>query len=263
MKLASKKKYPEDKPENMGEKLLKILPKKSGRNNTGRVTIRHQGGREKRFLRRVDFKREKKDIEAKVVNLEYDPNRNALLALLSYRDGEKSYILAPQGLKVGDTVIASAEAEIKPGNTLPLNKIPAGTVIHNIEISPGKGGQLVRGAGVGAVLMSKEESFAAIKLPSAEIRKINLNCWATIGQIGNLDFKTRVLGKAGRVRHLGIRPTVRGVAQHPDAHPHGGGEGRSGIGMPSPKSPWGKPTLGRKTRKRKKYSDKYIIQRRK
>ncbi len=244
-------------------KLKRILPKKSGRNAEGKVTVRHQGGRHKRFLREIDFKREKRDILAKVVAIEYDPNRNANVALLFYVDGEKRYILAPEGLKVGDEVLASEKAEIKVGNALPLEKIPAGTVIHNLELKPGKGGQIVRGAGTGAILMGKEKKYALVKLPSEEQRKFMLDCWATVGQIGNVDWKNRVLGKAGRKRHLGIRPTVRGVAQHPDSHPHGGGEGRSGIGMSSPKSPWGKPTLGKKTRKKNKYSNKLIVKKRK
>lgn len=246
----------------MSKKFLKILAKKSGRNASGKITVRHQGGREKRFLREIDFKRDKRDIPAKVVSIEYDPNRGANIALVTYADGEKRYILALQGLKVGDEIMAGEKAEIKVGHALPLLKIPVGTIIHNIELKPGKGGQIVRGAGTGAVLMGKEEKYALVQLPSGEQRKLQLNCYATIGQVGNANLKTRILGKAGRRRHLGIRPTVRGVAQHPAAHPHGGGEGRSGIGMPSPKSPWGKPTLGKRTRKKKKYSDKWIIKRR-
>ncbi|MBM3205465.1 50S ribosomal protein L2 [Candidatus Shapirobacteria bacterium] len=247
----------------MGRKLKYLLPKNSGRNSSGRVTVRHQGGRHKRFLREIDFKRNKHDIPARVVSLEYDPNRGADIALLYFADGEKRYILAPEDLKIGDQVQSGPKAEIKPGNALPLRKIPLGTVVHNLEIKPGKGAQIVRGAGVGAILVNKDKKDALLKLPSGEQRKINLVCYATVGQVGNVDWKNRVLGKAGRKRHLGIRPTVRGVAQHPDAHPHGGGEGRSGVGMPSPKSPWGKPTLGKKTRKRFKYSDKLIVQRRK
>lgn len=246
----------------MSKKFLKILAKKSGRNASGKVTVRHQGGREKRFLREIDFKRDKRDIPAKVVSIEYDPNRGADIALVTYADGEKRYILALQGLKVGDEIMAGEKAEIKVGHALPLARIPVGTIIHNIELKPGKGGQIVRGAGTGAVLMGKEEKYAVVQLPSGEQRKLQLNCYATIGQVGNANLKTRILGKAGRRRHLGIRPTVRGVAQHPASHPHGGGEGRSGIGMPSPKSPWGKPTLGKRTRKKKKYSDKWIIKRR-
>lgn len=244
----------------MGRKLKTILAKKSGRSSTGRVTVRHQGGRQKRFLREIDFKRDKREVAAIVVSLEYDPNRGAPIALLYYDDGEKRYILSPKGLKTGDQVMAGAKAEIKPGNSLPLNNIPAGTIIHNVELTPGKGGQLARGAGSGALLLSKEGRFAVVKLPSSEQRKVPLNCYATVGQLGNEDLKTRIYGKAGRKRRLGIRPTVRGVAQNPHSHPHGGGEGRSGIGMPSPKSPWGKPTLGKKTRKKRKYSDKMIMQ---
>lgn len=246
----------------MSKKFLKILGKKSGRNAKGRITVRHRGGREKRFLREIDFKRDKRDIPAKVVSIEYDPNRGADIALLAYADGEKRYILALEGLKVGDEIMAGEKAEIKVGHALPLVKIPVGTIVHNIELKPGKGGQIVRGAGTGAVLMGKEEKYAVVQLPSGEQRKLQLNCYATIGQVGNANLKTRILGKAGRRRHLGIRPTVRGVVQHPASHPHGGGEGRSGIGMPSPKSPWGKPTLGKRTRKKKKYSDKWIIKRR-
>ena len=247
----------------MSRKLLKILSKKSGRNTTGRVTVRHQGGREKRFLREIDFKRDKSDIPAQVATIEYDPNRGARIALLNYVDGEKRYILAPVGLKVGEVIISGKKAEPKIGNALPLSKIPVGTVIHNLELKPGKGSQMVRGAGGGAILMSREEKYGLVKLPSGEVRKIDLKCLATVGQLGNVERKTRFLGKAGRKRHMGIRPTVRGVAQHPDSHPHGGGEGRSGIGMPSPKSPWGKPTLGKKTRKRIKYSNRWIVKRRK
>ncbi len=247
----------------MARKLRKILPKRSGRNATGKITTRHQGGREKRFLREIDFKRDKKDIEAKVMSIEYDPNRTADIALLFYADGEKRYILSPVGLEVGQELLSGEKAEVKPGNALPLKKIPLGTVVHNIELRPGKGGQIARGAGTGTTLMSKEEKNAILRLPSGEQRKISLNCYATVGQIGNVDWKNRVFKKAGVKRHMGIRPTVRGVAQNPSSHPHGGGEGKSGIGMPSPKSPWGKKTLGKKTRKKKKYSNKLIIKGRK
>jgi len=247
----------------MSRKLYRILPKKSGRNSSGKVAVRHQGGRHKRYLREIDFRRDKREIPAKVVAIEYDPNRGAEIALLFYADGEKRYILAPEGLKIGDEVQAGEKAEIKPGNALPLAKIPLGTVVHNLELKPGKGGQIVRGAGTGAMLMNKEEKYALIKLPSGEERKIELICYATVGQLGNIERKNRIFGKAGRKRHLGIRPTVRGVAQNPHSHPHGGGEGRSGIGMPSSKSPWGKPTLGVKTRNKKKYSNKLIMKRRK
>jgi large subunit ribosomal protein L2 len=247
----------------MAKKLKRILKKHSGRNVSGRITTRHQGGRQKRFLRSLDFKRDKRDIPAKVVSIEYDPNRGADIAFLHYPDGEKRYILAPYELKVGDELIAGEKAEFKPGNALPLKKIPAGTIIHNLELTPGKGGQMVRGAGTGASIASKEGGYVVVKLPSGEQRMIKENCYATIGQVSRPERKTIKLGKAGRKRHMGVRPTVRGVAQHPGSHPHGGGEGRSGIGMPSPKSPWGKKTLGKRTRKRKKYSDKLIVKRRK
>lgn len=246
----------------MSRKLKRILAKQSGRNSSGKVTVRHQGGRQKRYLREIDFKRDKREIPAKVMTIEYDPNRGAKIALLFYVDGEKRYILAPEGLKIGDEIQAGEKAEIKPGNALPLGKMPLGTVVHNLELKPGKGGQIVRGAGTGAILMNKEERYALVKLPSGEQRKIELVCYATVGQLGNIELKNRVFGKAGRKRHLGVRPTVRGVAQNPHSHPHGGGEGRSGIGMPSSKSPWGKPTLGVRTRNKKKYSNKLIMQRR-
>lgn len=245
------------------KRLLKILPKKSGRDSHGRITVRHRGKRQKRYLRKIDFARDKKDIKAKVISLEYDPNRSANIALLQYEDGEKRYILAPEGLKVNDTVIASEKADFKVGNALPLKKIPVGLEIHNLELRPGKGGQLIRSAGAYAVIQSKEGGYATIKFPSGEVRQIKLSAYATIGQVSNPEWKTREIGKAGRKRLMGIRPSVRGVVQHPNSHPHGGGEGRSGIGMKSPKSPWGKRTLGVKTRKPKKYSDKLIIKRRK
>lgn len=241
------------------KKLLTILPKHSGRNVTGKITVRHRGGRQKRFLRKIDFKRDKRGIKARVVSIEYDPNRSANIALLYYQDGEKRYILAPKGLKIDRLVEAGEKADLKDGNALPLKKIPLGMPIHNLELIPGKGGQVVRGAGTSALIQSKEKGMATIKLPSGELRRINLGCYATLGQVGNIHVKDVKLGKAGRKRLLGFRPSVRGVAMHPGAHPHGGGEGRSGIGMPSPKSPWGKKTLGKKTRKKKKYSDKYIV----
>ena len=244
-------------------RLRRLLPKHSGRNHTGRVTVRHQGGRQKRFLRLLDFKREKREIPARVINLEYDPNRTANIALLVYSDGEKRYILAPDGLKSGDMVKAGENAEPKVGNALPLDKIPVGMPIHNLELRPGKGGQMIRSAGAAAMIQAKENGYANVLLPSTEIRRIPLTCYATIGQVSNQEWRTISLGKAGRKRHMGIRPTVRGVAQNPNSHPHGGGEGRSGIGMPSPKSPWGKPTLGKRTRHKRKYSNKYIISRRK
>lgn len=247
----------------MAKKLKRILKKRSGRNASGKVTTRHQGGREKRFLRKIDFRREKREMEARVVSIEYDPNRGADVALLHYPDGEKRYILAPVGLKIGEQVIAGEKVDFKKGNALPLKRIPVGTVIHNIELTPGKGGQIVRGAGTGATIASKEGGYAVVKLPSGEQKMIKEVCYATIGQVSKPELKTRKLGKAGRKRHMGIRPTVRGVAQHPGSHPHGGGEGRSPIGMPSPKSPWGKKTLGKRTRRPKKYSDKLIVKRRK
>ena len=245
------------------KKLRQIRVQKSGRDKTGRISVRHQGGGEKRFLRKIDFKRDKKDIKAMVVAIEYDPSRGADIALLNYIDGEKRYILAPLGLKIGDKLLSGNKAELKPGNALPLGSIPVGEKVHNIELTSGRGGQIVRGAGTMAFILAKEEDYVQVKLPSNEIRRVRKECLATIGQLGNPERKTRKIGKAGTKRHMGIRPTVRGVAQHPDSHPHGGGEGRSGIGMPSPKSPWGKKTLGKRTRKRKKMSDKYIIKRRK
>ncbi len=241
--------------------LLVSLRKKGGRNAYGRVTVRHQGGGSKRYLRIVDFKRDKQDIPAKVAAIEYDPNRTARLALLHYVDGEKRYILAPLGLKVGDTVYAGAGAEIRPGNCLPISSIPVGTMVHNIEVKEGRGGQLVRSAGTAAQLLAKEGDYAQIRMPSGEVRLIRQKCFATIGQVGNLEHSNIKLGKAGRKRHLGIRPSVRGSAMTPRDHPHGGGEGRQPIGKPGPRTPWGKPTLGYKTRKNKQ-TDKYIVRRR-
>jgi large subunit ribosomal protein L2 len=241
------------------KQLVKINPKNSGRNNSGRVTVRHQGGRHKRLLREIDWKRLKRDMQAKVLTIEYDPNRTANVALLQYEDGTRSYILASLGMKVDDLVLAGEAAEIRPGNSLPLGKIPVGAVVHNVELSPGRGAQLARGAGTGIIIQGREDDYILIKLPSGEIRRVSYECYATVGQISNPDWKLVKFGKAGRKRRMGIRPTVRGVAQHPGSHPHGGGEGRSGIGMPAPKSPWGKRTLGVKTRKRKKYSDKMIV----
>jgi len=246
------------------EKSLVIgLKKKGGRNNTGKITIRHRGGGSKRLYRIIDFKRDKKDIPAKVKAIEYDPNRSAYIALLTYNDGEKRYIVSPLGLKVGDKVVAGEHVEIKPGNALPLKNIPLGTVIHNIELSPGRGGVLVRSAGASAQLLAKEGKYAHVRMPSSEVRMINLNCWATVGQVGNLDHGNVVLGKAGSKRHLGFRPHVRGVAMNPVDHPHGGGEGKAPVGHPGPLSPWGKPTLGYRTRKKNKPSDKYIVRRKK
>jgi large subunit ribosomal protein L2 len=241
--------------------LLVPLRKKGGRNAYGRVTVRHRGGGNRRFIRIVDFKRDKRGIPARVAAIEYDPNRTARLALLHYADGEKRYILAPLDLKVGDTVLAGPEAEIRPGNSLPIANIPVGTMVHNIELKVGKGGQLVRAAGGAAQLLAKEGNYAQIRLPSGEVRLVLQQCYATIGQVGNVDHSNVKLGKAGRKRHLGIRPTVRGTAMSPRDHPHGGGEGRQPIGMPGPKSPWGKPTRGYKTR-RNKQTDQYIVRRR-
>jgi len=242
---------------------LKFIKKKnSGRNVSGQVTVRHQGGQHKRFIRIIDFKRDKKNIEGKVVSLEYDPNRTCNIALIQYNDGEKRYILAPEGLKLNDTVIAGEEAEIKVGNAMPLLAIPIGTVVHNIELIPGKGGQLARGSGTGAVVAAKEGNFVHLRLPSGEVRKVLGKGMATIGNLGNIDWKNKVFKKAGAKRHKGIRPTVRGVAQNPRSHPHGGGEGRSGIGMSLPKTYAGKAAVG-KTRKKKKYSNKFILQKRK
>lgn len=243
-------------------RLIRILPKNSGRNASGRVTVRHQGGREKRFYRQIDWKRQKDDVKAKVVAMEYDPNRSANLALLQYEDGERVYILAPEGLEVGQVVSSGEAAALIPGNVLPLSAIAAGTMVHNIEIVPGKGGQMVRGAGTGAVVMGGEGAYILVKLPSGETRRFPAGVRATIGSVGNSEWKNISWGKAGRSRHRGIRPTVRGTAQHPGSHPHGGGEGRSGEGM-NPKTPWGKPARGKRTRKRQKYSDKLIVQRRK
>ncbi len=241
--------------------LLEPVRKKAGRNNTGRITVRHRGGGARRFYRIIDFKRDKDGIPAKVATLEYDPNRSANIALLHYKDGEKRYILAPLGLKVGDTVISGPDADIKPGNALPLRNIPVGTLVHNIEMRPGGGGKLVRSAGGVAQLMAKEGEFANIRMPSGEMRLVHIDCKATIGQVGNLDHENINLGKAGRKRWLGIRPTVRGVVMNPVDHPHGGGEGKSPIGR-NPVTPWGKPALGAKTRKKNKASDKLIIKRR-
>lgn len=235
-----------------------ILSKKSGRDQSGKVTSRHQGGREKRLYRTIDFKRDKFGITGRVVSVEYDPNRTVDIALVQYSDGEKRYILHPDGLKVGETIVSGESAENKLGNALPLGRLPIGTVVHNIELSPGQGGQIVRGAGTSAVLLAKEGDYVTIKLPSGETRLVNKNCSATVGTLDNLDWKNIIWGKAGRNRHLGNRPKVRGTAQNPRTHPHGGGEGRSGEGM-NPKTPWGKPARGFKTRKKEKYSNKYII----
>ena len=242
--------------------LLKALKKNSGRNSYGRITVRHRGGGNRRKYRVIDFKRNKFDVKATVKSLEYDPNRSAHIALIEYTDGEKAYILAPVGLKVGDTVVAGPSADIKPGNALPLTNIPVGTFIHNIELYPGKGGQLARAAGNAAHLMAKEGVYALLRLPSGELRNVPVLCMATIGQVGNLDHENVKIGKAGRTRHLGIRPTVRGSVMNPNDHPHGGGEGKSPIGRPGPVTPWGKPALGYKTRAKKNRSDKLIVKRR-
>jgi len=239
--------------------LLEPLKKHAGRNSYGRITVRHHGGGNKQKYRVIDFKRNKFDMPATVIGIEYDPNRSANIALLQYEDGEKRYIIAPLGLTDGDVVISSASADIKPGNALPISSIPVGTLIHNIELSPGKGGQLVRSAGNSAQLMAKEGEYAQVRLPSGEVRMVRLNCIATIGQVGNIDHENISIGKAGRKRHMGIRPTVRGVVMNPNDHPHGGGEGKSPIGMPSPVTPWGKPALGLKTRKKNKQSNKFIV----
>lgn len=246
------------KPE---KSLVKPLKKKGGRNNQGRMTVRHRGGGAKRRLRVIDFKRDKIGVPGKVEAIEYDPNRSANIALIYYVDGEKRYILAPLGLRVGDTVKSGTEAEIKPGNTLPLSSIPSGTMVHNIEMEKGRGGQMVRSAGAAAQLMAKEGEYVLVRLPSSEMRRIRSDCMATVGQLGNIDRRSIKLGKAGRKRWMGWRPTVRGSAMSPRDHPHGGGEGRSPIGLPGPKTPWGKPALGYKTRK-PKASDRLIVKRR-
>ena len=252
------------------EELTKKAPEKSllapiknhaGRNFSGKISVRHQGGGNRRKYRIIDFKRNKDNIPARVAAIEYDPNRSAFIALLVYADGEKRYILAPLDLKVGDTVVSGPDADIKPGNCLPIANIPLGTLIHNVEIKPGKGGQMVRSAGNAAQLMAKENGVAQVRLPSGEVRKVPLNARATIGSVGNSDHENVRLGKAGRVRHMGVRPSVRGVVMNPCDHPHVAGEGKSPVGMPAPMSPWGKPTQGVKTRKHKKYSDKLIVKR--
>lgn len=241
--------------------LLVSLKRQAGRNNQGRVTVRHHGGGNRPKYRIVDFRRDKVGIPAKVVAVEYDPNRTARIALVQYKDGEKRYILAPVGMMVGDTILSGANAEIKPGNTLPISAIPVGTIIHSIELQKGKGGQLARSAGTGAQLMAKEGKYAQVRLPSGEVRYVSIECMATIGSIGNAEWNTIKLGKAGRRRHMGWRPTVRGAVMTPRDHPHGGGEGKVGVGMPGPKTPWGKPALGKKTR-RIKFTNKFIVKRR-
>ena len=247
-----------NKPE---KSLLEYKKKNAGRNKQGKITVRHQGGGNKVKYRVIDFKRDKLDIPAKVTTIEYDPNRSAFIALLTYKDGEKRYILAPNGLKVGDTVVSGATADIIAGNALPVENIPVGTLIHNVEIKPGHGGQMARSAGMSAQLMAKENGYGLVRLPSGELRKVALNALATIGVVGNSDHENVRIGKAGRTRHMGIRPTVRGVVMNPCDHPHGGGEGKSPVGMPAPVTPWGKVALGLKTRKHKKYSNKLIVKR--
>lgn len=251
-----------DKHAKPQKELVEVLNKHSGRNSYGRITVRHQGGGNRKKYRVIDFKRDKMDVPATVLRLEYDPNRSAYIALVEYTDGERRYILAPVGLNVGDTVLSSAAADIKPGNALPLANIPVGTVIHNIELYPGKGAQLVRSAGVAAQLMAKENGMATVRLPSGEYRKVRLNCIACIGQVGNVDHANIAVGKAGRKRHMGIRPTVRGSVMNPCDHPHGGGEGKAPVGRPGPVTPWGKPAMGYKTRKKKNATDKFIVKRR-
>ena len=242
--------------------LLEPLKKHSGRNSYGRITVRHKGGGNRRKYRVIDFKRQKFDVEATVKTLEYDPNRSAFIALVEYTDGEKAYIIAPQGIKVGDKIVSGPEADIKPGNALPLKNIPTGTFVHNVELYPGKGAQLARSAGIMAQLMAKENGMALLRLPSGELRNVPVACMATVGQVSNTDHENVKIGKAGRKRHMGVRPTVRGSVMNPNDHPHGGGEGKSPVGRPGPVTPWGKPALGYKTRQHKKSSDKLIVKRR-
>ena len=251
-----------DKKAKPERSLVETLKKHSGRNSYGHITVRHHGGGNKRKYRIIDFKRQKLDMPATVERLEYDPNRSAFIALIKYEDGELSYILAPNGLKAGDSVISSASADIKPGNCLPIANIPVGTVIHNVELQPGHGAQLVRSAGTAAQLMAKEGELAQVRLPSGEVRYVRTNCCACIGQVGNVDHENVHIGKAGRTRHMGIRPTVRGSVMNPNDHPHGGGEGRAPIGRPGPVTPWGKPAMGYKTRKTKNPTNKFIVKRR-
>ena len=251
-----------DKKAKPERSLTEVLKKHSGRNSYGRITVRHKGGGNRRKYRIIDFKRNKFDVPGTVIRMEYDPNRSAHIALIEYEDGERRYILAPVGLSQGDKVISAKTADIKPGNALPITSIPVGTVIHNIELYPGKGAQLVRSAGTSAQLMAREGKMAQIRMPSGEYRLVRSNCMATIGQVGNVDHANIHIGKAGRKRHMGVRPTVRGSAMNPVDHPHGGGEGKSPIGRPGPVTPWGKPTLGYKTRKAKNPTDKYIVKRR-
>ena len=251
-----------DKKAKPERSLLETVKKNAGRNSYGRITVRHRGGGNKRKYRIIDFRRDKMEIPAVVQRLEYDPNRSAFIALVKYEDGELRYILAPVGLKAGDTVVSSASADIKPGNCLPIANIPVGTIIHNIELYPGRGAQLVRSAGAAAQLMAKDAELAQVRLPSGEVRLVRMNCTAVIGQVGNLDHENVHIGKAGRTRHMGIRPTVRGSVMNPNDHPHGGGEGKSPVGHPGPMTPWGKPAMGLKTRKAKNRTNKYIFKRR-
>ena len=242
--------------------LLEPMKKTSGRNNTGRITVRHHGGGNRTKYRVIDFKRNKLDVPATVITLEYDPNRTAFIALIQYEDGEKSYIIAPNGLNVGDKVVSGPNADIKPGNALPLANIPVGTIVHNVELYPGKGAQLVRSAGNFGQLIAKENGYGLIRLPSGELRNVTLNCYATIGQVSNLDHDNVKIGKAGKKRNMGWRPTVRGSVMNPVDHPHGGGEGKAPVGRPGPVTPWGKPAMGYKTRSKRKASDKLIVRRR-
>ena len=251
-----------DKKAKPERSLLETVKKKGGRNSYGRITVRHHGGGNKRKYRIIDFRRDKLEMPATVQRLEYDPNRSAFIALVKYEDGELRYILAPVGLKAGDVIVASAAADIKPGNCLPIANIPVGTIIHNIELYPGRGAQLVRSAGTSAQLMAKDAELAQVRLPSGEVRLVRMNCTAVIGQVGNIDHENVHLGKAGRKRHMGIRPTVRGSVMNPNDHPHGGGEGKSPVGHPGPMTPWGKPAMGLKTRKAKNRTNKYIFKRR-
>ena len=251
-----------DKKAKPERSLTENLKKNAGRNSYGRITVRHRGGGNKKKYRIIDFRRDKMEMPAVVQRLEYDPNRSAFIALVKYEDGELRYILAPVGLKAGDTVVSSASADIKPGNCLPIANIPVGTIIHNIELYPGRGAQLVRSAGAAAQLMAKDAELAQVRLPSGEVRLVRMNCTAVIGQVGNLDHENVHIGKAGRTRHMGIRPTVRGSVMNPNDHPHGGGEGKSPVGHPGPMTPWGKPAMGLKTRKAKNRTNKYIFKRR-
>ena len=251
-----------DKHAKPQKELVEVLKKHAGRNSYGRITVRHRGGGNRKKYRIIDFKRQKHDVEATVLGIEYDPNRSAFIALVQYEDGEKRYIIAPVGLKAGDKIISSASADIKPGNCLPIANIPVGTVIHNIEMHPGKGAQLVRSAGTAAQLMAKENGDAQIRMPSGEVRIVRTNCMAVIGQVGNIDHENVHIGKAGRKRHMGVRPTVRGSVMNPNDHPHGGGEGKSPVGHPGPMTPWGKPAMGYKTRSKKNPTNKFIVKRR-